>query len=164
MKKVHNEPKANSTTTAVQAINKWAAQAAQIDGLTPFGRKAGTQGGLCDMAVIDGKVNSAYSLLSYLYNSKAPAVEKVKASYITAKGINTAAVYAHFARRLQGHIKWCGDVNNNSHGGFISRLDKVGLSSEHKAIAAHFAVIADGLPLFTSDEKAALMLHKANNK
>lgn len=161
---VINAPKANEGTAAAQAINKWAQVAQKVDGLTPFGHKANTQGGLCDMAVIEGKVTTAYSLLSYLYNSKAPAVNKVKAAYTTPKGVNTAAVYAHFARRLQGHIKWCGDTHNNAHGGFISRLAKVGLASEHKAIAAHFAAIAEGLPLFTTEEKATLVLHKAQAK
>lgn len=164
MKKAHNAPKANETTKAAQAISQWAGQAVQVDGLTPFGHKVGTQGGLCDLAVIEGKVTTAYSLLAYLYNCKTPAIEKVKATYTTAKGVNTAAVFAHFARRLQGHIKWCGDTNNMSHGGFISRLEKVGLAGEHKAIAAHFAEIAQGLPLFNSEAKASLALHKQNNK
>jgi hypothetical protein len=159
-----NTPKNNAETTASQAIARLAKQAVIPEAnMTPFGHKANCQGGLCDMAIIEGKCNTAFQLLDHVARQRqAPIVAALHAQYP-----DYATVISHLARRLKNHVAWCGNPLNMAHGGFISRLQKTGLAKKacddnHKLIAAQFQVISDGLPLYTSVDKVRLaMANKA---
>lgn len=156
-----NAPKHNAETVAAQQIDMWAKKANKVDGLTPFGHKANCQGGLCDLAIIEGHTTTAFDLLYHVASQrKVPVIAGLYEQYGDFE-----TVISHLARRLQAHVSWCANPDNMSYKGFINRLQKTGLATRqnddsHKAIAGLFAVIAKGLPLYTKVDQVRLAVAK----
>lgn len=124
-----NAPKPNSVALACMAIAQIATQAVQAEGLTPFGHKMGCKGGVIDLTILSGKVHSLESFIDQLSNSGIKAVETDRKAY----PLDTFR--AVLAKRVTDHVSWCASTSNQTHGGFGSRLAKVGLDSRRGELA-----------------------------
>lgn len=125
-----NAPKPNAVAVACAKIGSIAASAVPAEGLTPFGHRANCKGGVIDMTILSGKVHSIESFIDDLINSGLKVVNDDRKDY----GNDT--LRAVLAKRVTDHISWCATTSNNSHGGFGSRLAKVGLDTQRTEMAA----------------------------
>lgn len=124
-----NAPKPNSVALACMAIAQIATQATQAEGLTPFGHKMGCKGGVIDLIILSGRVHSLDSFIDQLSNSGIKAVKTDRKAY------PPHTFRAVLAKRVTDHVSWCASTSNQTHGGFGSRLAKVGLDSRRGELA-----------------------------
>jgi len=125
-----NAPKPNDVAVACAKIGAIAATATQAEGLTPFGHKANCKGGVIDRTILSGRVHSIESFIDALANSGLKVVEDDRRDY----PLDT--LRAVLAKRVTDHISWCANTLNASHGGFGSRLAKVGLDANRGELGA----------------------------
>lgn len=155
MKKAINAPKANSVTISCNAIAAIAANGMQVSGLTPLGHKSACKGGIIDACILGGRVHSIDSFIDQLINSGINAVKVDREKY----GIGDT-LRAVLAKRTVDHVQWCANTANNSHGGFGSRLNNVGLAGQQAAIAEQLTELAQALTVQFKVEYAKLYKNK----
>ena len=154
MKKAINAPKMNSVAKSCNAIAAIAAQGVTVDGLTPLGHKAGCKGGVIDACILGGKVHSIESFIDTLINSGINAAKNDRAKY------SNDTLRAVMAKRTVDHVSWCANTANQSHGGFGSRLNNVGLAGQQAAIAQQLTELAQALTVQFKAEYSKLYKNK----
>jgi len=149
--KAINSPKPNGISLACTAISVIATKGIASEGLTALGHKSNCKGGVIDSTILAGNVHSIEAFISALINSGLSVVKSDIARY----GINDT-LRAVLAKRVTDHVKWCSNTLNNSHGGFGTRLEKVGLTSARAEIAAHLVELASQLQAQYSSQYSKL--------
>lgn len=151
-----NAPKDNSITAACKEIAKIAKKAITDGTVTKLGHIAGCKGGIIDSVILEGKATTIESFISALRNSGIGAVKQDMQRF----GPDTCD--AVLAKRVVDHVSWCADTANFSHGGFNSRLMKVGLIGYQKQIAEHLQELAKQLDTVFKAQYSTL--YKNRNK
>jgi len=123
-----NSPKLNEIAIACQGITAIAGKSGTAN-LTGFGHKSNCKGGIIDETIFSGKVHSIENFIADLSNSGLKVVENDRIKYANS------TFRAVLAKRICDHIVWCSNTLNDSHGGFGSRLEKVGLSGKRSELA-----------------------------
>ena len=134
-----NAPKPNPVAIACAQIGVIAAGAVLAEGLTPFGHKQNCKGGVIDATILSGRVHSIESFISALENSGLKVVEDDRKEY------PPDTFRAVLAKRVTDHISWCANTLNASHGGFGSRLAKVGLDANRSELGSLLAELDEQL-------------------
>jgi len=123
-----NSPKNSTITSNCLAIANIITSPIVGD-LTGFGHKVNCKGGVIDLAIFSGKVTGLESFITALQNSGLSIVESDRKKYASD------TFRSVLAKRVVDHIKWCSNTLNNSHGGFGSRLAKVGQYANHSELS-----------------------------
>lgn len=145
-----NAPKPNGITISCQAIGEIAAKAITDGTVTRLGHVASCKGGIIDAVILAGKANTLSDFIMALRNSGLGNVKADMAKY------PAQVCDAVLAKRVVDHISWCANTSNDSHGGFGSRLFKVGLLTHRDEIASHLKELADRLSAAYKAQYASL--------
>ncbi len=151
-----NTPKHAPVMLDCIAITAITGKASKVDNLTPMGHKVNCKGGIIDEVIISGKATCLQAFVQALANSGLKVVESDRTKYAPS------TFKAVLAKRVVDHVKWCFNTSNNAHGGFGSRLEKVGLYVQHVEIAKLYGNLAEKLSNTYNGEYARL--YRLRNK